>query len=465
VLLERVLRDAEAVDELARRDLGGAFVAALRQEVREQRLEHGETLGHYGPGGPVTRAVLDGDGRLARDPRQRAFVCGANLAHGVRDLAPELVRLERDRATVLSQDPRGEQWDRRVRRDEHSVLDAADLPVRSLDPPGGVPDDLDPCLADDVTDLPRRLTAIVVDVEVGRDPEVALAARGESDVAADPGDAERAHVLAIEVLGHHVPDAVVVQEGVRIDGPLRGLVPPDRPVVELDRPLLRDRPLELSEPTRHLRRVVGIEHLHPHRGGRVRLGEPGSTEREVLQSEPQRLGVRELSLQQVEAGLQRRELLVGELERRQEVLLRAQRVELLARELVALGVQGHAERHQLGAVGVEAPSEGLVGHLRVALDVLLDVACSDRPPFRHQVGDERELADQLVGVVRHVRANLSDALRAETTKASSLHEKRVPRGRDCSRHTGACPRAASRRRSARPNSGGRRGGRAARGGR
>ena len=91
-------------------------------------------------------------------------------------------------------------------------------------------------------------------------------------------------------------------------------------------------------------------------------------EREVLQREPQRLGVGELALEQVEAGLQRRELVVGQLERRQEVALGAHAVELLAGVLVPLGVERDAEREQLRAVGVEPAREGLVRHLLVALD-------------------------------------------------------------------------------------------------
>ena len=131
-----------------------------------------------------------------------------------------------------------------------------------------------------------------------------------------------------------------------------------------------------------------------------RVAEAGAAEREVLQREPQRLGVRELPLEQVQARQERGELVVGELELRQEVVLGAERVELLAGELVPLRVERDAERDQLGPVGVEAPREGLVGHLRVALDVALHVACRQRPALRHQEGDERELPDQLVGVVR-----------------------------------------------------------------
>src|SRR5205823_14899381 len=98
-----------------------------------------------------------------------------------------------------------------------------------------------------------------------------------------------------------------------------------------------------------------------------------------------------------------------EIELREEVGLRAHRIQLLAGVFVALGVQWDAERDQLGAVRVEPARESLVGHLLVALDVPLDVASRDRPALRHQEGDERELPDQLVGVMAQAPARLSRA--------------------------------------------------------
>ena len=161
-----------------------------------------------------------------------------------------------------------------------------------------------------VADLPRRPAAVLLDVEVGRHPEVALAAGGELDLAADPRHAEGADVLAVEVAADHVPDAVVREQGVGVERPLGDLVAGDRPVLEPDRALLRDRALELGEPARHLGRVVGIEHLDAAGGLRRRLVEAGAAQREVLQREPQRLGVGELPLEQVEGGLERRQLVV-----------------------------------------------------------------------------------------------------------------------------------------------------------
>ncbi len=184
------------------------------------------------------------------------------------------------------------------------------------------------------------------------------------------------------------------------------LVAGDAPVVELQRPLLRDGRLQLAQPARELRRVVRVGHLHAHGRLRRRVREARAAQREVLQGEAERLRVRELALEQVEARLERRQLVVGELERRQEVVLGTQGVELLARELVPLRLERNAEREQLRAVRVEPPRKRLVGHLRVALDVLLHVPRGQRAELGHEECHQRQLADQLVSVMRHARASL-----------------------------------------------------------
>ncbi len=256
-------------------------------------------------------------------------------------------------------------------------------------------------MPDGLADLPGPGDAVRLDVEVGRQLEVALATGRKPDVAADPRDAERPHGGPVEVLADDVPDALVEPQRVGVERPLGDLVPLRRPVRELDRALLRDRRFELRQAARKLRRVVGGADTHAL--GRVGAGlvEAGPTERQVLERQPERLGVGELAVEVEERRLERCELVVLEVEAIEEVVLGAQRVELLAGELVALGVQRHAEPGQLGSVGVEPPRERLVRHLRVPLDVALDVACGQRPALGHQEGDERELADELVGVVRH----------------------------------------------------------------
>ncbi len=311
-------------------------------------------------------------------------------------------------------------------RDEDTVLDPPGTAVDALDPPGRVAADLDPRLADQIADLPVCASAVRLDVEVLGEPEVALAPGRQPDLAADPGDAKRSVRVAVVVPADHVPAAGVEQEGVRVDRPLLLLVPRDGVVVELDRALLRDRALELCEPAGRLGRVVHLADLHPVRGAAGRPLEGGPSESEVLEREPERLGVREASLQQEERGLERRQLVVGELELTEEVALGAERVELLAREFVPLRVERHPQGEQLGAVGVEPAGERLVRHLRVALDVSLDVARGERTSLRHQKGDEGELSDQLVGVVRHGRPILADPTAAPESASSRCPPRQVP---------------------------------------
>ena len=100
-----------------------------------------------------------------------------------------------------------------------------------------------------------------------------------------------------------VPGAVVLEEREWIERSLLLRVSRDRPVGELDGPLLRDRSFELSEPACQLGRVLRIEHLDPESGVGWGLGEAGTAECEVLQRQPERLGIGELPFQQVKGGL------------------------------------------------------------------------------------------------------------------------------------------------------------------
>ena len=270
----------------------------------------------------------------------------------------------------------------------------------------------------------------------GRNAEVALAPRGEADVPPDAGDLERAHGVTVEVVADHVPVAVVEAKRVGVHDALTGPRTPRAPVAETNRALLRDRRLELRQSPGELGRVVGCAHADAlGRVGRG-LGETRAPEGEILQREPERLGVRELSLQVVESCLERGELVVVELEPVEEVVLGAERVELLARELVALGLERNAECGQLGAIRVEASRERLVRHLAVALDVRLDVPGRQRTALGHQEGDEGELADELVSVVRHAHSELSGARpnpAADVTLASASELQAAAAAACCSR--------------------------------
>ena len=145
--------------------------------------------------------------------------------------------------------------------------------------------------------------------------------------------------VAVEIPADDVPDALVEAQRVRVQRPLRHLVSLRRPVRELDRALLGDRGLELREASGELGRVVGCADADALGGGRAGVLEAGPPEREVLEREPQRLRVGELAVEVEERGLQRGELVVLQVEPVEEVVLGAERVELLAGELVALRVE------------------------------------------------------------------------------------------------------------------------------
>jgi hypothetical protein len=174
-------------------------------------------------------------------------------------------------------------------------------------------------LALDVAELPLCSSTDLLDAEARRDAEVTLPAGGETDLRADPRDAEVLHDVVLEIEPDHVPGAVLRQQRVRVHGPLALVVTRDRPVGEPHRPLLRDRRLELAEPALELRGVVGVAYLDAD-SGRGRSGSDASraSEREVLEREPERLRVGEPSLEEEQARLKRCELVVVEVERRKK---------------------------------------------------------------------------------------------------------------------------------------------------
>jgi hypothetical protein len=126
---------------------------------------------------------------------------------------------------------------------------------------------------------------------------------------------------------------------------------------------------------------------------------------QLLEGEPQRLGVGELPVEQAERRLQGGELVVGERDGGEVEVLRPQRVVLLLGDTVGRPVDREldAERLELGAVGVEAARERVLVHAAVALDVATDLQGRDGPALGHQVRDQRELADELLGVLGHAR--------------------------------------------------------------
>ena len=253
-----------------------------------------------------------------------------------------------------------------------------------------------------LAELPRCAVAPLRRIELGGDAEVALATRREADVAADAREPERADRLAVVVASHEVPLTLAQEQAVGVHRARRLLVGRDRPVREDDRALLGDGRLDLLQALGHLGGEPVAEQPQAHAGGGV-LARVRPAEREVLQGEPQWLGVRELALEQVDARRESCELGIGQVQRGQEVLLALQRVQLLAGELVALRADRDAQGRELGAVRVEASRERLVGHVVVALDVLLDVARRRGAALGHQIRNQRQLAYELVGVGSHGR--------------------------------------------------------------
>ncbi len=399
VLVEMIDRNAEPLRKLGGGDIGRGILAAAGKEMCQERLQEPEALRGHRADGPLDHlSSFPGCLLLGRLGRRPLMGCDHALDGSLHEL-DELGRLQGACSPFLVQDPGGEPAEAGVLGHEHVPVDTAAVGEGALDEPGEVLGQLDPRLARDLTDLPRRAASVDGSVELLRNTKVTLAAGGEPDVGSDAGDTEGSLLFPVVIPPDHVPGAGVREEGVRVDRPLRLLVPLHREIAELHRPALRDRALELREPPRHLLRVVRVVDLHGRLPAGLERGRPA--ECEILEREPKRLGIGEAPVEEMERRLQRCQLVVLEIEGREEVLLGAQRVELFPGELVPLGMEWHAERDQLAPVGVEAPCKGLVGHLRVPLDVGLHVSRGDRPTLRHEVGDERKLPDELVGVVRH----------------------------------------------------------------
>ena len=121
-----------------------------------------------------------------------------------------------------------------------------------------------------------------------------------------------------------------------------------------------------------------------------RLKRAWATPSDLLQREPQRLGVCELAVEQAERELQRGKFVVGELDCWKVEVLWPQRVVLLFGGAVGGPINGqlNAERVELGAVGVEAPRECVLVHAAVALNVAADLKCRYRAALGHQVRDQ-----------------------------------------------------------------------------
>src|SRR5919201_1496969 len=229
MLLQLVGRDVESLRQLLCGNQSLTLVARLVEEVSEQGLEHGETLGHDRPRDAL-ELVLVGGLRFCGQLGWRPGVSVPDKPQRSGHLAPELGGGDGRRASVLAEDPRRELAEIRVFGHEDAVVDAPVVAIRTLDPPGRIAPDLDLRLAREVANLPGRPVAVRLDIEIRRQPEVALPAGREADVAADARDAEGTDVLADEILADDVPRSVVLKERVRAHLPFVIGITADRPV-------------------------------------------------------------------------------------------------------------------------------------------------------------------------------------------------------------------------------------------
>ena len=358
--------------------------------------------GATGPAGRSSDELRAVDPALAREGGRVARVPLRDEREGVGDPRPELGRLERHGAAVLPQHPADERLDARVAASRRRRRRACRRP-RACGAPTR------PCRPARAIRARRRARRSATAAARGgprrrsrRGSRKSRSRRVAKRMSERMRETRKVRIAARSTswpITYQTPSSSRSAYGLTLRSVSRSRA--GEPVPEGDRPLLRDRRLELREATGELGRVVG--RVDAHALGRVgrRVAESRASEGEVLQREPERLGVGELALEVVERGLQRRELVVVELELIEEVVLLPKRVELLAGELVAVRGERHPERRQLGPVRVEPARERLVGHVGVALDVRLHVAGGQRPALGHEEGDERELADELVGIVGH----------------------------------------------------------------
>ncbi len=293
------------------------------------------------------------------------------------------------------------------------------LPQRSvgaevaLDQPGDPLADEDRGGPLDLAHLPVGAGGVVAAVEVLRRGEVVLGLRGVGDLAPDAREPEDADRLALVRVADQIELPVAEDEVVGVDLAIGDVVALHRVVAELDRLAAGDRGLDLRQSHRELATARRGLELDVDRGG-VALGERARPPpRNLLERETQRLRIGELAVEQAERGPQRGELLVGELDLGEVVVLGRKRVELRLEEPLGrlLHLQRDPEALELGPIGVEAPGEGVLVHRAVALDLLLDLERRDGTPVGHEERDQRELADQLLGVLGHQTLNVSARLR------------------------------------------------------
>ena len=425
VLAQLGLGDGGVADDVG--DLEALAVAAGADQHGGERDQAGEALGADRGLGALAAArlrILLGDrggaGLGALGAGRVDLVLGlaaVAVGHAVEALAGLLDQRGRaEDAGVLAEAerPRDQQPRQRVggAEGQRAVLAG---PLRravaaevALDHPGQALGEPDLGGVDRRAELPRDLVRVAARVEVLRPREVVLGLGRVGDLAAHPVQPEDADRAALVAMADQVELPALEEQVVGVHLPGRRLVGGHRVVLELDALAAVDGRVDLGD---------ALADLVPARGRRdaeadgALVGQAhrrGAAPGDLLERQAQRLRVRELAVEQAERRLQGRELLVGEGDRRQVEGLARERVVLLLGEAVGglVDRQVDPERLELGPVGVEAAGEGVLGHVRVALDVAPDLRRRDGPPLGHQVRDQRQLTDELLGVLGQGRCSV-----------------------------------------------------------
>jgi hypothetical protein len=238
----------------------------------------------------------------------------AQQVDALRDVLDELGRREDLRVLAQAEHERRELAGVRVGRGEDdAVVDVAHLAeaaVVALDLPGDALGHPDLGGVERVAELPAGAVGVPARVEALGPLEVVLGLRRVGDLAADPVEAEDPDRVALVRAADEVELAVLEEQVVRVDLARVERVALQRVVVERDRLVAEDRRLDLGQVLRELagaraRRDVQVQAVH-----RVERARPAPGD--LLQGEAQRLGVRELAVEQPERGVQPRELVVVE---------------------------------------------------------------------------------------------------------------------------------------------------------
>src|SRR5215218_2336375 len=420
VLAQLLLRHLELIADRGRVELA-AGAAGLDQDGGE-RDEAGEALRPDAGRVALARAVwagaaLRGAGGRARaggDPHGRlAAVQLDDAVQAPVQLLRQLRRAEHARMLLVADRPREHEPGDRVRRAEHvpAVVGLGQLAVAAevaLHVPGDAVRHPDLGRRARLAELPRDPVGVAPRVEVVGALEVVLRLRGVRDLAADAREPEHADVAPLVRVADEVELPALEQQLVRVDLAQRGLAGLHREVLELDPLAAVDRGVDLGQPAGEVAAARGGGDAEPDRLARVGAERARAAPGDLLQRQAQRLGVGELAVEQRQRRLQRGALGVGEGDRRQMEGLRRERVVLLLGEAVGglVDAQVDPERVELGAVGVEATRERVLGHIRVSLDVAPDLRRRHRAPLSHQIRDQGELPDELFCVLRHRTSNL-----------------------------------------------------------